>query len=75
MTDVKSMGAGFLKLVLTLAFCAGIGWALIGGLPDKVDKLEVSGAETRERVSLVEKDITYIKGGIDRIERAVKELQ
>lgn len=66
--DKKEMGIGFIKQVGTALFLAGVVWGTLKGVPAQQKINTANIAENKTKISLVEKDVSYTRAGVERIE-------
>ncbi len=65
--DKKEMGIGFFKTAASALFIAGVVWGTLRNVPKQQKKNTVAIAENKMGVSLLKKDVTYIRSGIKDI--------
>lgn len=67
---------GWTKWVIfaaTVLVTVGIYIATVKSNTDRIDKVEVKTHENEGDIRDLKKDVTYIREGIDRIEKSIKE--
>ncbi len=65
--DRKEMGIGFIKQVMSALFIAGVVWGTMKGLPAQQKLNTAAISQNKLDVSLLKKDVTYIRSGIKDI--------
>lgn len=66
--DRKEMGIGIFKQAATALFLAGVVWGTLKSVPEQQKINTAAIAENKTGISLLKKDVTYTRAGIERIE-------
>ncbi len=68
---VMAISTNMARWLLPIVFGSGIAWAIVRELPKKQAQTAILVNNHEKRLSLVEKDIDYIKKGVDDIKAAM----